>query len=173
MATTQPPRHPDQNFRDIERLFRRAHRDKMKSDGKASFLAFELPDMSVSREDQSTAEEARRGFRPENWGVVSIRVGDIPPRESLPQLNHSYRFRTRHVPDVGNFAHSEVRVWRENGAIAVLITTRQTEEFLATDPDRESPRSGTELLDPNFHMRWRKRLEWRCQPELRPTDEAA
>jgi hypothetical protein len=48
MATTQPPRHPDQNFREVERLFRRAHRGNLKPDGKASFLAFELPD----RQDQ-------------------------------------------------------------------------------------------------------------------------
>jgi hypothetical protein len=145
----------------------------MKPDGRASFLAFELPDMSVNRENYSTAAEARKGFRAEDWGVVSIRVGDMPPRESLPQITHSYRFRARHVPEVGNFAHSEVRVWRENGAVAVLITTRQTEEFLDTDPDRKSPRTGAESLDPDFHMRWRKRLEWRCQPELCPTDEVA
>jgi hypothetical protein len=145
----------------------------MKPDGKASFLAFELPDMSVNRENYSTAAEARRGFRPEAWGVVSITVSDMPPRESLPHLSHSYRFQARHVPEDGNFAHSEVRVWRESGAVAVLITTRQTEDFLPTDPDRESPRTGADWLDPDFHMRWRKRLEWRCQPELRPTDEAA
>ena len=84
MATPQPPRHPDQNFREVERLFRRVHRDYMKPDGKASFLAFELPDMSVNRENYSTAEEARRGFRPEDWGVVSIRVGDMPPRGLCP-----------------------------------------------------------------------------------------
>jgi len=113
----------------------------MKPDGKATFLAFELPDMSVDREDYSTPADARKGFRPEDWGVVSIRVGAMPPRESLPQINHSYRFRARHVPEVGNFAHSEVRVWRESGAVAVLITMRGTEEFLAADPDRESPRA--------------------------------
>jgi hypothetical protein len=173
MAKKQPPRHPNQNFRDVERLFRRVHRNNMKPDGKASFLAFELPDMSVNREEFSTAEEARKGFRPEDWGVVSIRVRDMPPRESLPQTDHSYRFRSRHVPEDGNFAHSEVRVWRENGGMVLLITTRQTKDFLATDPDRDSPRTGPESLDPDFHMRWRKRLEWKCQLELRPSDEAA
>lgn len=141
----------------------------MKPNGKASFLAFELPDMSVNREDYSTAEDALRGFRPEDWGVVCIKVGDMPPRESVPQINHSYRFRARHVPEVGNFAHSEVRVWREDSAVALLITTREADDFSATDPDRDAARTGVESLDPDFHMRWRKRLEWRCQPELRPT----
>jgi hypothetical protein len=173
MATTSPSRQPNQNFRDIERLFRRVHRANVKPDGRASFLAFELPDMSVNREEYSTAEEARKGFRPEDWGVVSIRVEDIPLRESLRHVNHDYRFRARHVPEVGNFSHSEVRVWREDGVVALLITTRQTEEFLTTDPDRESPRTGTDSLDPDFHMRWRKRLEWRCHAELRPIDEVA
>ncbi len=168
-----PPRHPDQNFRDHERLFRRVHRDNMKADGKASFLAFELPDMSVNREDYGAAEEARKGFRPEDWGVVSIRVGDMPPRQSVPHMSHSYTFRARHVPEIGNFAHSEVRVWRENGQVVVLISMRQASDFSPTDPDRETPRSGVGLLDPDFHMRWRKRLEWNCQPELRPEGEAA
>jgi hypothetical protein len=173
MARMQPPRHPNQAFRDVERLFRRVYRDHIKSDGRAQFWAFELPDMSVNRETFSTAEDTRRGFRPEDWGVVSITVGDMPPRESLAHINHSYRFRARHVPDPGNFAHSEVRVWREEDRLAVLVTTRRLEDFSATDPDRDLPRAGPELLDPDFHMRWRKRLEWRCQPELRPTDEAA
>jgi hypothetical protein len=173
MATTQPPPHADQNFRGVERLFRRVHRDNIKPDGKASFLAFELPDMSVNREDYSTAAEARRGFLPENWGVVSIKVGDMPPRESVPQIAHSYRFRARHAPEAGNFAHSEVRVWREDGEVVVLVTTRLVEDFLPTDPDREEPRAGVVSLDPDFHMRWRKKLEWRCQPELRPMDDMA
>src|SRR5947209_2525666 len=98
MATTQSSRHPDQNFPDVERLFRRVHRENMKPDGKASFLGFELPDMSLNRGEYSTADEARKGFRPQDWGVVSIRVADMPPRESLPHINHSYHFRARHVP---------------------------------------------------------------------------
>jgi hypothetical protein len=143
----------------------------MKPDGRARFLAFELPDMSVNREDCSTAEDARKGFQPEEWGVVSIRVGDMPPRESIPQAEHSYRFRARHVPEPGNFAHSEVRVWRESVG-EILITTRMTEEFLAEDPDRDCPRAGPDMLDPDFHMRWRKRLKWCCRAELRPTEVA-
>lgn len=169
----QSPRNPDQHFRDPERLFRRVHRDNLKHDGKASFLAFELPDMSVNREEYSTAEEARRGFRAADWGVVSIKVAELPPRESVPQAAHSYRFRPRHVPEVGNFAHAEVRVWRQDANATLLITSRDSKDFLASDPDRDSPRGDRSLLDPDFHMRWRKRLEWRCQPELRPTDEAA
>ena len=115
--------------------------------------------MSVNREEYGTAAEARRGFRPEDWGVVSILVRDMPPRESLPQAEHSYCFRARYVPEVGNIAHSEVRVWREDGAAVTLITSRLTEDFPPEDPDRECPQALPDLLNPDFHMRWRKRLE--------------
>lgn len=172
MASTQSAKHADQRFRDEERLFRRVLRRNLKPDGKATFLAFELPDMSVNREKHSTAEEARRGFRPEDWGVVSIRVSDMPPRESVPQASHSYTFRARHVPQIGNFAHSEIRVWRE-GSGEILITDRQVAHFIEDDPDRECQRAGPDMLDPDFHMRWRKRIEWRCQADLRPSDETA
>ncbi len=145
----------------------------MKHDGKASFLAFELPDMSVNRERHSTAEEARRGFRPEDWGVVSFLVAEMPPREALPHEAHCYHFRARHIPEEGNFAHAEVRVWREDGGVRVLITLRQADDFREGDPDGEADRTGVDALDPRFHMRWRKRIEWCCQPELRPVDEAA
>ena len=175
MAKHQPDSHPDQTFLDTERLFRRVLRKDMKPNGKARFLAFELPDMSVNRERFSTAEEARRGFRVEDWGVVSFLVRDIPPRVVLDQASHSYTFRPRHVPEPGNFAHAEARVWRVDGADAVLVTRRTENEFLADDPDRLHPRIDPDdpdppvtALDPDFHMRWRKQIEWKCQPELRP-----
>lgn len=172
MSATPPPVHANQSFRDGERLFRRVLGRHMKPDGRATFLAFELPDMSVNREEHSTAEQTRKGFRPEDWGVVSIRVSDMPPRQSLPQAEHSYRFRARHVPEIGNYAHSEIRVWRE-GVTEVLLTQRAAGDFAAEDPDRECARAGVDMLDPDFHMRWRKRLEWRCRSELRPSDAEA
>lgn len=175
MAKHQFDSHPDQTFPDTERLFRRVVRKHLKPDGKADMLAFDLPDMSVNRERFSTAEDTRKGFRVEDWGVVSFLVRDIPPRETLPHATHSYAFRPRHVPEPGNFAHSEVRVTREDGATAVLVTRRRTEEFTDADPDRDTPRIDPDApdppvtaLDPDFHMRWRRRIAWRCKPELRP-----
>jgi hypothetical protein len=55
-------------------------------------LGFELPDMSFNRENDSTAEEARKGFRPDDWGVASVTVRDMAPRESVAHIAHSYRF---------------------------------------------------------------------------------
>jgi hypothetical protein len=140
----------------------------MKHDGKATFLAFELPDMSVNRGLYGTPEDARKGFDAEEWGVVSLRVRDMPPREAIPQASHWYHFLARHVPAEGNFAHSEVRVWRVDDRTRVLISVRQAGEFEDDDPDKESDCTGPDALDPEFHMRWRKRIEWRCKPELRP-----
>lgn len=169
MATTESNNRPDQRFRDEEQLFRRVFRQNVLPNGKATLMAFELPDMSVNREKYSTAAETRRGFRLEDWGVVSILVGDMPPRESIPQQEHSYRFRARHVPAAGNFAHSEVRVWRE-ASCELLITERRTSDFRPDDPDLNCPRAGLDMLDPDFHMRWRKRLALRCRPGLRPEE---
>ena len=124
MSSNQPEQHPNQTFLDSELLFRRVHRLNMKLDGRASFLAFELPDMSVNRERLGTVEESLKGFRPQDWGVVSFQVADIPPREVLLHTAHCYYFRARHVPEPGNFAHSEIRVWREDNSIRVLVTFR-------------------------------------------------
>lgn len=172
MPSTQPLRHIDQVFLDAERLFRRVGIQNLKPDGKATFLAFELPDMSVTRERCAGAEEARKGFRPEEWGVVSLLAGDLPPREVVLHHSHSYFFRARHVPEVGVFAHSEVRIWREDGEDQVLVTNRPLDKCSPDDPDREIPRTAPAALDPQFHMKWRKRIEWRCKPELKP-DTAA
>ncbi len=40
-----------------------------------------------------------------------------------------------------------------------LITNRKPEDFGEDDPDREETHDTAEaLLDPDFHMRWRKRI---------------
>jgi len=172
--SAKPTEHIDQSFPDTERLFRRCHRDNMKPDGRATIFAFELPDLSVNRDRHSTAEEARKGFRPEDWGVVSISVKNLPPREQLPHGTRSYRFRPRHVPVVGNFSHSEVRVWRvdsvrDEDEPGFLVTIRAADDFDEDDPDRDSERRGLDFLEPDFHLRWRKRMEWACEAEVRPT----
>jgi hypothetical protein len=125
--------------------------------------------MSVNRERFGTAEDARKGFRHEDWGVVSVLVKDLPPRVAVPNVSHSYLFRPRHVPHDGNFAHSEVRVWKDDSRSQILITERHASDFDADDPDAGEIRANASALDPNFHMRWRKRIEWCCRSELRPS----
>jgi hypothetical protein len=159
MAKKPRPNPPDQSFAGTERLFHRVRRNNIRRDGKASFLAFTLPDMSVNREKYSTAEETRRGYGSADWAVAAFVVADIPPRTNWAHIAQIYRLLARHVPEPGNLAHSEVRVWRKVEESFVLITDREGDDFEDGDPDREDPRdTAAVLLDPDFHMRWRKHI---------------
>jgi hypothetical protein len=159
MANKPQPKQPDQSFPETERLFHRIRRNNVGRDGKATFLAFALPDMSVNREQHSTAEETRKGYDPADWGVVGFLVADIPPRTNWAHIADIYRLLARHVPEAGNYSHSEVRVWRMVDNVFKLITSRVSEDFQASDPDRGEPRdTAAALLDPDFHMRWRKHI---------------
>ena len=111
MENQAPSPPARQHFSNSELLFHRVHRDNIRR-GKATAFAFALPDMSCNRETECTAEETRKGYYPEDWGVVAFPVKEIPPRAALIHLAQFYRLLVRHVPLSGNFAHSEVRVWR-------------------------------------------------------------
>jgi len=168
MANKPQPNRPEQHFPDNELLFCRVRRNNFKRNGRASPLAFGLPDMSVNREQFSTAEQARKGHNPEDWGVVSFPVSAIPPREEWVHVALVYRMLPRHVPVDGNFAHSEVRVWRKNDAIYLLVTSRTDNDFGADDPDQTEARCPPDELDPDFHMRWRKHIALACKTEILP-----
>jgi hypothetical protein len=115
--------------------------------------------MSVNRNKYGSAEDARQGYDKADWGVAAFVVADIPPRTKVAHIEQTYRLYARHVPIRGNPAHSEVRVWRKVVAVFMLITDRQCHEFDSEDPDRDKPRdTAASLLDPDFHMRWRKRI---------------
>ena len=173
MANGAPGSLPDQSFPDSERLFRRVHRDNLRANGKPTIFAFELPDMSVNREQHSSEEGARQGFRPEDWGVVAFFVGDIPARDTWAHLAEVYQLLPRHVPETGNFAHSEVRVRRRIETNFVLVTYRGLPDFHEHDPDRDALRcSPVENLDPDFHQRWRKHIALASKPVLLPQEVA-
>lgn len=158
MAKKKAPDPTIQGFQGSERLFHRVRRNNVRN-GKPTPSAFSLPDMSVNREKFGDPEEARKGFDKADWGVSAFTVADIPPRESLAHMAQTYRLLPRHVPVPGNHAHSEVRVWRVVEEVFKLITNRKPEDFEEDDPDREEPCDTAEaLLDPDFHMRWRKRI---------------
>src|SRR5262249_54105696 len=129
MASNPDSQQPEQHFPNTEQLFRRVRRESIGRNGKPTFLAFTLPDMSVNREQRSTAEEARKGYDNAIWGVAAFLVADIPARVSLAHHVQTYRLLPRHVPKAGNSAHSETRVWRRVKEVLVLITARKHEEF--------------------------------------------
>jgi hypothetical protein len=89
---------PDQHFSDAERLFRRVRRENVGRSGKATFLAFDLPDMSVNRERECSAEDARKGYNQADWAVVAFAVKDLPPRATWVQIVQEYQLKPRHVP---------------------------------------------------------------------------
>lgn len=158
MLPSQPP-YADQSFDDAELLFRRVRRENLRPDGRPTLMAFELPDMSVNRGNYGTAESARRGFDPADWAVVSFAVADIPARRVLAHVADKYVLLPRHVPEPGNFPHAEVRVWREKDGVKILVTHRGPGDFSSNDPDGSSPNGTADaLLDPDFHMRWRKHI---------------
>lgn len=150
---------PNQSFPNTERLFRRVRKSEIGRGGKVRVTAFELPDMSVNRERYGTAEEARQGHDPADWAVVAFAVAGIPPKKDWAHVAHVYRLSPRHVPLAGNLAHSEVRIWRKAAGSFVLITDRREGDFEEGDPDRFARRGApAALLDPEFHMRWRKHI---------------
>ncbi|HEX3148543.1 MAG TPA: hypothetical protein VHR66_10695 [Gemmataceae bacterium] len=125
--------------------------------------------MSVNRERFGAADEARKGFDPADWAVVAFLVRDIPPRISWVHIVQVYRLLVRHVPESGNYPHSEVRVWRKVEERLALITSRLNDDFPVDDPDRNEELGRPDaLLDPDFHMRWRKHIALACKLTLTP-----
>src|ERR1700722_18814569 len=102
MASKSQPRRSDQSFSEQEQLFRRVRQENFKRDGKPTLLAFDLPDMSVNREQFGTAEDSLQGFNPLDWGIVAFLVRDIPPRATWTHVAQLYSLLPRHVPVGGN-----------------------------------------------------------------------
>ncbi len=171
MGTNPQPKRPYQHFPEEEQLFCRVHKENIRP-GKVSLLAFRLPDMSVNREKECNAEDARKGHYPEDWGVASILVSDIPPREPIAHVAQIYLLLPRHVPMLGNYAHSEVRVWLKDSEVQRLITDRSDEEFEDDDPDKDDPRCAIHEMDPDFHLRWRKQMARKCKVVVMPKEIA-
>lgn len=174
MAKSNPPAHqPTQHFPNNERLFRRIHRTNIDKRGRATFLGFALPDMSVNRESFGTADDARRNHNATVWGVAAFLVAVIPPRELQTHNDQRYLLFARHVPEPDNFPHSEVRVWREVKGGHALVTERTQEGFNEGDPDAGEAHvpPTDEYLDPDFHMRWRKRLALASQLVIGPSPQ--
>ena len=85
--------------------------------------AVELPSMSVGRSKYGHAEWMRfdvvndRHF--ELWAVLSVRVGDIPPKYWDSGV-YKYTFRPCHDPLDKDYPHSEVRVFNNEVLIELL-----------------------------------------------------
>ena len=134
MANGRPE---DQIFDDDELLYRRFAPELLDGD-EIAIAAVELPDMSTIREKYGRPKWRLLDPDYANWGVLSFRVRDIPPkREVWHEGVVAYLLEPRHVPYKNNYPHSEVWVYR--------------------DGQRIRKRDGNlHLLDPDFHLRWRE-----------------
>jgi hypothetical protein len=98
----------DQHFQLAEKLFRRFAADHLIG-GKLSNmgLSFDTPP-SVNREKFSESQDVLFSETNEfaNWGVWSIKVGDLP--SAFPETEPAFRFYPQHTPMEDNYGHSEI-----------------------------------------------------------------
>jgi len=152
MTTLEKPRI--HHFRSDERLYYRFHFDHWE-DGGVAAEAFRLPDMSVNRSLLGPPEWTILTEDDEYvlWGVTAFRVEDIPVGVEMPHRGVIiFTFRPEHVPLRKNYPHSEIWVFREEDHIC-----RKNKNL--------------NLLDPEFHLRWRERLSQLADVIIQPTEE--
>ncbi len=128
----------DPVFDEQELLFRRFSADHFNG-SEVSIAAFELPDMSVIREKYGQPRFLLLEDKFRDWGAVAFRVRDIPPNRAIWHGPLVYVLEPRHVPLKYNYPHSEVWVFH-NGTHICRNTGNE------------------DLLDPDFHLRWRECL---------------
>ncbi len=147
-AMKQLGRSPDPTFHPEERLFRRFRPDDVEGTTVA-VDAIELPDMSVNREKYGPPTWLLLDEEHETWGVAGFRVKDIPP--DIMHLGIiQYTFQAEHRPLHNNYPHSEVRAYKDG----THIDLKHSED-----------------LDPEPHLRWRERLQWKIRIAIQPKNQ--
>jgi hypothetical protein len=148
-AMRQHGRSPDQHFDPAERLFRRFRPVDLEGTTVA-VDAIELPDMSVNREKYGPPDWLLLDEAFETWGVAAFRVHDVPA-----EITHlgviQYTFGVEHQPLRNNYPHSEVRAYRDGDHIDLKHKAD---------------------LDPESHLRWRERLQWKIRVAIQPKRNA-
>lgn len=141
----QHGRLPDPHFDPQERLFRRFRPEDIE-DNTVAVDAIELPDMSVNREKYGPPNWLLLDEAFESWGVAAFAVRDIPP--GITHLGViQYAFRVEHQPERNNYPHSEVRAYKDGNHIDLKHKAD---------------------LDPEPHLRWRQRLQWKTKIVIQP-----
>jgi hypothetical protein len=149
MANGRPA---DQDFDDDEELYRRFDPENLEA-GEVTIDAVALPDMSVIRQKYGHPEWLLIHEDFAHWGVLAIRVRDIPPDSPILHMGEvPFVLQPRHVPYRQNYPHSEVWVFRSG-------------VHLCSQDDN------LHLLDPDFHLRWRERVVWLCEIRVQPSAE--
>ncbi len=144
-AMRQSGRPPDPQFDAEESLFRRFRPEDL--EGRTLAVdAIELPDMSVNREKYGPPTWLLLDEAFETWGVASFMVQDIPT-ELIHLGTIQYTFGVEHCPTRNNYPHPEVRAYKDTEHIDLRHKAD---------------------LDPEPHLRWRQRLQWRKRIVVQP-----
>jgi len=108
----------DPDFLVSEKLFFRCMLDWIDERGRIKPAGIHFPDQSVNREKYSRCTDvllpdgSQRSKAWVLWGVVVIRVEDLPP-ETRSAGDIAYRFTVEHDPLEDNYGHSELRVYKD------------------------------------------------------------
>lgn len=104
-------RPADENFGREEKLYYRCQAQHV--DGQRLLpQAIRFPNFSVNRSKYSEPEDVLIPSY-QDWGISMFSVGDIPEPESTDENTH-YSWRVTHDPLEDNYAHSEVRTFKNN-----------------------------------------------------------
>lgn len=105
----------DNEFAPSERLFLRLHPEHFSNrhtdPPRVLVGAVRFPDFSVNRGKYSEPEDVLAPHWPK-WGISAFRVDHVPPSLSWED-GRTYDFRVEHVPEEHNYAHSEVRTYKD------------------------------------------------------------
>lgn len=99
----------DPEFSPSELLFRAIARKDLTAEGYLLPTAFEFPDFSVNREKYSEPKDVI--LQRPSHGVAAFEVQDVP--EELEGPEGPYHFTVEHAPEEDNYAHSEVRTYKQ------------------------------------------------------------
>lgn len=134
-------RHPDTYFHPDEYLFRRVPLDLWDEPTDVALLdvdAVQLPDISVGRSKFGHPEWVRfdvvNGRYFEEWGILGVRVEDIPPEMFRDGVNR-FTFGPNHMPLEKDYPHSEIRAFLNGNHV-----------------------ENSEDLPEDVHLKWRERL---------------
>jgi len=107
----------DSEFHQSERLFFRCKLDAVFEADQLKPASVRFPDQSVNREkygrcrDVLLPDESPKSKNWILWGVARIHVRDIPT-EAKSSGGVAYQFAVEHDPQEDNYAHSELRVYK-------------------------------------------------------------
>jgi hypothetical protein len=108
----------DPGFLATERLFFRCRLDSLDGSGRIKPAEIHFPDQSVNREKYSRRTDVLLpdgSPRSKDWllhGVAEVEVRDLPP-ETRSAGDVAYQFKVEHDPMDDNYAHSELRVYKD------------------------------------------------------------